>query len=470
MTSAQRRLVAAICLITGISLIVGASLTFLVSPMLADLGLTNEQGTLALALPSIGSLLVVFIAGRLGDRIGHRTVILGASAVFIVGAACVATSQGMVTLTIGLLLVGASATATQIVALGLLQASIPSGTARVSAFTSFGMVFPAVYLVVPVLTGAMVSSVSWRWVPLGWALLGLAIPLAALRLIERPPSRLSVGEMWTPFLGGLALAALVQFINYGHDDGWTSPRTLATLVVAVVAVVIVRFLVRSGRVMSLELAPLRSPALLLLLLTVVLLITANTLIFVTLALEYLYGQSALTAAIYLVPAEAAAVLGAKVLAGWSMRRLGTPRAGIVLMIGFAVALLTLLAMQDTSPPLQLVASAAAFSFFGFASVTVANAAVMAQSPPGAAGGVSAYRGAASSVGGALSVVVLGGAIGLIVNARTLEPPGVLPDAAALASGLQAEGLVSAVFALVAAVAFHLAQRAKAQTALVGDGT
>lgn len=468
MTTAQRKLVAAICLITGISLVVGASLTFLVSPMLDDLGLTSDQGTLALALPSIGSLLVVFIAGRLGDRVGHRTVILAASGAFIAGAACVTAAQGMVMLTIGLLLVGASATSIQIVALGLLQASIPSGSARVSAFTTFGMVFPAVYLVVPVLTGAVLSSVSWRWVPFGWALLGLVIPIVALRLIERPASRLPAGEMWTPFLGGLALAALIQGINSGHDYGWTSPRTLAAFVIAVVTVALVRVLVRSGRVTSLELAPLRRPALLLLLLTVVLLITANTLIFVTLALEYLYGQDALTAAIYLIPAQAAAVLGAKVIAGWLMRRLGTRRAGIIVMIGFAVSLLTLLAMQSTSPPLQLVASAAAFSLFGFASVTVANAAVMAQAPQGATGAVSAYRGAASSVGGALSVVVLGGAIALIVSTTTLEPPGTIPDAAALASGLRAEGVVSAVFALIAAVAFSLGQRAYARSVTDGE--
>lgn len=458
MNSAQRRLVGAVCVITAISLVVGASLTFLVSPMLEDLGLTSDQGTLALALPSLGSLLVVFIAGRLGDRVGHRTVILGASAAFIAGSVCVTAAQGMALLTIGLLLVGASATAVQIVALGLLQSSIPSGAARVSAFTTFGMVFPAVYLVVPVITGATVASASWRWVPFGWTLLGLLTPVIALRLIERPAARLSVGEMWTPFLGGLALAALIQGINSGHDHGWTSPRTLAAFVVAILSVALVSFLDRSGRVTSLELAPLRKPALVLLLVTVVLLVTANTLIFVTLAMEYLYGEDALTAAIFLVPAQAAAVIGAKVVAGSLMRRLGTRRAGIIVMGGFSLSLLTLLAMQAMSPAWQLTASAAAFSLFGFASITVANAAVMAQSPPGAAGAVSAYRGAASSVGGALSVVVLGGAIALIVNSTSLEPVGTIPDASALANGLRAEGIVSAVFALVAAVSFSLGMR------------
>ena len=461
MTSGQRRIVAAICLITGISLVVGASLTFLVSPMLDDLGLTSEQGSLALALPSIGSLLVVFIAGRLGDRVGHRTVILGASIAFIAGAVIVTAAQGMVMVTVGLLLAGASATAIQIVALGLLQASVPSGHARVSAFTTFGMVFPAVYLVIPVATGAVVSAASWRWVPFGWALLGLLIPVTALRLIDRPPSRMSAGELWTPFLGGFALACLVQGINSGHDFGWTSPRTLLAFVLAVAAVLAVRFIVRSGRVASLELAPLQSPRLLLLLVTVVLVVTANTLIYVTLGLEYLYGEDALTAAIYLVPAQLASVVGAKIVASWLMRQLGTARAGITLILGFGVSLLSLLAMSASSSAAQLVLSGAAFSLFGFAAITVVNAAVMAQAPDGAAGAVSAYRGAASSVGGALSVVFLGGAISIVVNTTSLEPVGTPPDAQALANGLQTHGLIGALLAAAAAIAFWIAMRERA---------
>lgn len=458
MTSDQRRIVTAICLITGISLSVGASLTFLVSPMLDDLGLTSEQGSLALALPSIGSLLVVFIAGRLGDRVGHRTVILGASVAFIAGSVIVTAAQGMAMVTVGLLLAGASATAIQIVALGLLQASVPTGRARVSAFTTFGMVFPAVYLVIPVVTGAVVSTESWRWVPFGWALLGLAMPLAALRLLDRPAARLSAGEMWTPFLGGFALACLVQGINSGHDFGWTSPTALLALALCLAAVIAVRLIVRSGRVPSLELAPLRSPRLLLLLATVVLVVTANTLIYVTLGLEYLYAQEALTAAIYLVPAQLASVVGAKIVAGWLMRRLGTARAGVTLIVAFGVSLLSLLAMSASSPVAQLVFSGAAFSLFGFAAITVVNAAVMAQAEDRTAGAVSAYRGAASSVGGALSVVFLGGAISIVVHTTSLEPIGDLPDPAALANGLQTHGLIGALLAAVAALAFWIAMR------------
>ena len=456
-------MVIAVCLVTGISLIVGAGLTFLVSPMLQDLGLSSEQGSIALALPSIGSLLVVFIAGRLGDRIGHRRVILGASAGFVLGSACLAAAQGMAMVGIGLLLAGASATAIQIVALGLLQSSLPYGPARVSGFTTYGMVFPAVYLVVPVLTGWTLGIASWRVVPIAWAVIGLLIPLAALRLITPPSTRLPVGEMWTPFLAGAALASFVQGLNSGHDFGWTQPRTLIELALALACGLAVTLISRSGRSISLSLAPLRKRPLRLLLLCVMLVVTANTLIYATLGLEYLYGMSALAAALYLLPAQVASVIGAKVVAAQLMTRWGSARAGVVLISAFGASLLTLLAMSATSPVTLLVLSTALFSLFGFASITVVNATVMAHAPEGETGTVSAYRGAASSLGGAFTVVFLGGAIALVISRTSTEPEGDLPNAAALANGLQTHGVLGAALAAAAAVAFWFGTRRSADS-------
>lgn len=458
MTRAERRITAAVCIVVGTSLVIGASLTFLITPMLDDLGLTSDEGTTALALPSIGSLAVVFLAGRLGDRIGHRRVIVGASIFFITGSALVAAAQGMVLVTLGLLLAGAAATAIQIVSLGLLQSSFRSGPSRVSAFTTFGMVFPAIYLVVPVLTGWSVGVASWRWVPLAWALLGLLMPIAVLRLVTEPEARRPTGEMWTPVLAGLALAGMVQTLNSGQDFGWNSPRTLAFAVATIVTILLSWALMRRLATPSLSMAPIRDRVLILLLACLVLLVTINTLIYVTLAFEYLYGASVLSAAIYLVPAQVAAIVGAKFLSSQLMNRWGTMRAGVTAILGFAVTLCTLVLMGADSPTGQLVVTTALFSLFGFASVTVANAAIMAQSPPGEAGAVSAYRGAASSVGGALSVVFLGGAIGLIVKTTTFDPPGELPDPTALANGLQTQGVIGVVLALIAAVLFWRALR------------
>jgi hypothetical protein len=88
---------------------------------------------------------------------------------------------------------------------------------------------------------------------------------------------------------------------------------------------------------------------LLLLAGVALVAMANTLTYVMIGLEYLYGMSVLGAALYLVPAQAAAVVGSKVVASWLMRRSGTARAGQVMLAGFTLSLLTLVVMSESAP-------------------------------------------------------------------------------------------------------------------------
>lgn len=454
----HKRLVFALCVIVGISFVVGASLNFMLTPMLDDLGLTEAQAGTALAIPSIASLLIVFVVGRLGDRIGHRRVLVAASVPFIAGSVLVACAPGMAIVSLGLLLTGAAATAMQIVALGLLQKSIPEGRARVSAFTSYGMMFPAVYLAVPVLTGCLVGVAPWRIVPALWAIIGLALPVVTLRLIDRPGEASRIGELWTPILAGVALAGAVQAINSGNDNSWTSPQTLAWTLVALISIGACALLVKSSRRTSLSLTPLRSPMMLLLLAGVALVAMANTLTYVMIGLEYLYGMSVLGAALYLVPAQAAAVVGSKVVASWLMRRSGTARAGQVMLAGFTLSLLTLVVMSESAPVALLVVSSSLFSLFGFGSITIVNAAVMAGSQTGQSGMVSAYRGAASSLGTSLGVVILGAAISTVVLDFSTAADGQTPDPAALADGLQTNGVVGAIIAAIAWIAFTLAVR------------
>lgn len=457
---AKTQLVLAICLVVGISFVIGASLTFLLTPMLDELGLTEDQAATALAIPSIASLLVVFLAGRVGDRIGHRRVMLAASAPFVIGSILVAAAPGIVFVSIGLVLAGAAATALQIVCLGLLQSTVPSGSARVSAFASFGMMYPAVYLVIPVLTGWLVGVAPWRVVPAGWAVLGLLVPIVVWKLIPPAPAMSRVGELWTPTLAGLGLACVVETINNVNDDGWQSAETIGWLAAAIASLVCCAVALRVVRSPALSLISLRNVSTVLLLSCVALIAMANTLTYVMLGLEYLYGTSVLGAALYLVPAQAAAVVGSKLIAAILMRRLGNRWAGVTMLTGFSLSLLTLLAMTATSPISLLVTSAVMLSLFGFGAITIVNAQVMTFSPVGESGILSAYRGAASSIGTSLGVVVLGAAISTIVLRVSTSAPGQTPNPEALADGLKTNGIVGACLAVLALASYLLATREK----------
>ena len=169
MTCQQRRIVYAICVVVGITFLVSAGLTFLITPMANDLGLDDDQVDIALSLPGVGSMMVIFVAGRLGDRLGHRPVILGAGIGFVLGSMILVFARGVGMVNIGLLICGAMATAVQVVALGLLQVTAPDGRAHASAFTTYGMVYPLAYLTFPVLTAGLLNVVPWRLIPIVWA-------------------------------------------------------------------------------------------------------------------------------------------------------------------------------------------------------------------------------------------------------------------------------------------------------------
>ena len=71
-TGGLGRLVLGVCIVAGASMSVTASLNYLLKPMLEDLGVTREDASPALAIPSIAAILVVFLAGILGDRMGRK--------------------------------------------------------------------------------------------------------------------------------------------------------------------------------------------------------------------------------------------------------------------------------------------------------------------------------------------------------------------------------------------------------------
>jgi MFS family permease len=103
---------------------VTASFNYILTPMLADLNLTNDQVSTALAIPSIAAILVVFVAGLLGDRLGQRKILRIAVAFFVVGSLAIAVANGEMLLSVGLLLEGIGATVMSITALGLLGSRI----------------------------------------------------------------------------------------------------------------------------------------------------------------------------------------------------------------------------------------------------------------------------------------------------------------------------------------------------------
>ena len=442
MTGQQRRVVYAVCVVVGITFLVSAGLTFLITPMANDLGLNDDQVDIALSLPGVGSMIVIFVAGRLGDRLGHRPIILGAGIGFVLGSMILVFARGVGMVNIGLLVCGAMATAVQVVALGLLQVTAPDGKAHASAFTTYGMVFPIAYLVVPVATGGLVDVASWRWVPFAWAVGGGLLLLVSLLVLHRPASRLPIGELWTPLLAGLSLAALLRWVGWYQSYGPLSARSIGAMVLAIASAAVCAVLLRSARRSSLSLATVRDSLMRILLLGIALVALVDTLTFITLAIESMYGLTALEAAVALVPAQVSGIIGAKLVSLWAIRHWGITIAGRVLIGALGCSTLLLLFIQsDTALP-YLIVCALVVNGMGLAAVTTLNADVMGRAHEGQASAVSAFRGAASTIGATLAVFVLGDQVVAAIDSDSSVEDNSASVLDATAAALRQDGVIS----------------------------
>ncbi len=401
------RVVAAVCVIAGCSMSASATLNYMVEPMSADLGLTSSQLNNALAIPSIASLLVVFLAGTLGDRLGQRRVLLVAVVVFTLGSIGVLFANGQVLLSLGLLLEGMAATVMSVVALGLLGSSITDDGQRANAFATYGTISPIIYLFLPLFAGWIIGVFSWRVVPGAWIVLGVLGAAATLFLLPKSQRARTSGELYTPLLAGLVLAAIVQTLSHLGDSGSTPTRSILSGIVALVSIAVLIAIWRRSSAPTLSITPLKRGATTLLLVVVLLVPFANTWYYLTLAFQYLMGFDSLQTAIAMVPAQIAGIIGAKLLAGPLMRRLGVRRSGVLLLGLLAIGLFSLLVIQADSPAWLLSCCAVVFGMGTVGAGVVITNAILSTAPPSESGNTSAYRSAASSIGVALGFIIMG---------------------------------------------------------------
>jgi len=462
MTAYQRQVTLAIAVLVGMSLLMAAGLTFLVTPMAQDLNFSDGMIEDLLAAPSVAALLVVFSAGQLGDRIGHRRSLIIASVLFIVGSGFLTIAHGVVVVQIALILCAVSAVTMQIVGVGLLQQATSDGPAQLSAFTTYGMVFPLAFLVFPVGTAFALQGHSWRFVPTVWLFAGIAMLIVALYVLkERHPNPVR-SEWVTPVLAGISLAALGRVFSE-IDDVKLDPSVITVgIAVSVGAGVLLYLVKKSLRESSFEFTSVKLGMLPVLLILVALVSFIGLLTYVSIALEFLYDLSPYEAALALVPAQIGAVLGAKVFAKWCIQRWGGESAIRVLLLVIACTMLPLIVVQSTTPVWYLVVVATLFSFAGMATLTALNAEVMRRAPKESTGAVSAFRTASSSLGAALGVGVLGTIV--ISSVHMDAGASEVSDAqlSRLAASLRFDGVVASLVAfigwLVLTIAINRIQR------------
>ncbi|GAA4357169.1 MFS transporter [Angustibacter luteus] len=186
---------------------------------------------------TLGALLVV--AGRAGDRYGHRRVFLVGTAVFTLASLACALAPTLDVL-IGARVVQAAGAALQLPSsLALLVAGVEVGD-RVRATRAWAAVGGIAAATGPVLGGLLVEA-SWRWVFLVNLPIGVLGVVAGRRVLPHPQAhpRTALPDPVAAVLAVLGIGSLVAGLLQGPAWGWTSAGTLTLFALALVSSAVV---------------------------------------------------------------------------------------------------------------------------------------------------------------------------------------------------------------------------------------
>ena len=89
LTGPQVRLVLAMTAAAALVQTLGASFNYILDDMLRALGSSASQSDISRQMPTVGALLVTFVAGTVGQRLGSRRVILTCCGLYALGTALV---------------------------------------------------------------------------------------------------------------------------------------------------------------------------------------------------------------------------------------------------------------------------------------------------------------------------------------------------------------------------------------------
>jgi len=202
--------------------------------MSADLRLSFGEAIWVQAVYLLTMAILLIPLGRLADRRGRMHFYLGGIALFTAASVASALSVDGAMLIVGRALQGAGAALLVSTSAAIVTAIFPPQQRG----RALGINVMAVYIglsVGPPLGGFLVGAAGWRWIFLVNVPIGLAVLAWGSFLLPRE-ERVARGAMRPDFLGALLLAAFLTFLlvplSFAPQWGWSSPETVALLVVS----------------------------------------------------------------------------------------------------------------------------------------------------------------------------------------------------------------------------------------------
>lgn len=376
--------------------------------MASDFGVAASDVS-AVSIAYLVSLAVVIPAsGWLGDRFGHRQVLLFALVLFTLASGLCGTAQWLPQLVVYRVLQGVAGGMLTPVGLALLMRTFPPRE-RVRAASLLVVPTAVAPAVGPVLGGILVDALSWPWVFYVNVPIGLAAATFGLLFLARhdrdPAGPFDVVGF---LLSGSGLAALVFAISEGHAQGWGSPQILLPLVLGLLLVVImVRHQLRVEHpLVKLRLYRNRLFRHVNLALFLVTASFLGVLYVVAIFLQQGLGLSPLQAGLTIFPEAVGVMVGAQLASRFLYPRVG-PRGTLVTgLVGMALCTPTLWFITSAEQVWQARVIMFGLGVFQSCNIVTSQAAAFNQVPPADLGRATALFNAVRQLGGAIGVALL----------------------------------------------------------------
>src|SRR3954451_17999667 len=168
---------------------------------------------------------LLLIGGRIADRVGRRTALLGGLCGVALASAIAGVAPTFEVLVAGRALQGAFAAVLAPTALSSIAVMFTNQRERGRAFAVYGAVASSGAIVGLVVGGALTELVSWRWCLLVNVLFAVGALVAGSRLLPRTePNPATPLAFASAALATGGLASLVYAASQAADHGWTAPR------------------------------------------------------------------------------------------------------------------------------------------------------------------------------------------------------------------------------------------------------
>jgi EmrB/QacA subfamily drug resistance transporter len=198
------------------------------SALQADLGTSLAWTSWTITIYAVGQILVLPLAGPLGDRFGSRRVFLLAVAAFTAASVLCGLSSSAPELIGGRLLQGLAAGALNPSATGIVSRAF--GRDRDRAVALFGSVFPIGAILGPLVGGIILTVWSWRGIFFINVPIGILLLVVGRLLIRESPrvaaARVDVGgiaRLTVLLLSGMVAITRLEAVG----RGWTGPVSIA---------------------------------------------------------------------------------------------------------------------------------------------------------------------------------------------------------------------------------------------------